>query len=163
VVFREPIIKKYIRKAKLIVIKSPAPPTGGSGVFYACAYKPNSVSLRTIVIYLQRLLLSESSGTTHAVNTCTTSCVTALHSSKDLAVSFLRFRRTTPKGVLSLSALAFLFAPLGFPQTGITRYPAPRLGAGVFGLSSPCVYTQRATIQHKLQRIYNTNYFLSIT
>lgn len=50
--------------------------------------------------------------------------VTALHLSKDLAVSPLYFYRIPPRGRSSLSASTSLLAPLGLLRTGVTRYPS---------------------------------------
>ncbi len=66
---------------------------------------------------------------------------TALHRSKDFAVSLLYLYRITPEGALQLSPLASLLAPLGLLPTGVTRYfrlhELMRLHSiYVFGLSS---------------------------
>lgn len=50
---------------------------------------------------------------------------TALHRSKDFAVSLLRLRKIIPEGILPLSESASLFAPLASRRAGVTRYPAP--------------------------------------
>ena len=94
-------------------------------------YKPNSVSSSslekwswTISIYLAPRLLSGSSGTSLDY-----SRDTALHQSKDFAVSLSCFHEITPlfynSGVLWLSPKASLLAPLGLLPTGVTRYSCP--------------------------------------
>jgi len=47
---------------------------------------------------------------------------TALHQSKDFAVSFSYFYEIIPCGILWLSPQTSLLAPLGLLQTGVTRY-----------------------------------------
>ncbi len=42
--------------------------------------------------------------------------------SKDLAVSFLRFRKTYPEGYLSLSASTLLFAPRALLRMAVSHY-----------------------------------------
>jgi hypothetical protein len=62
---------------------------------------------------------------------------TALHRSKDLAVSPACFHAILPEGSSSVSGQASLLAPRGSLQTGITRYPSSgSLLRTVSGLSS---------------------------
>jgi hypothetical protein len=57
---------------------------------------------------------------------------TALHRGKDFAVSLLHFCKTIPCGILRLSPLASLLAPLGLLSAGVTRYLSPvRTGGDV--------------------------------
>ena len=87
---------------------------------------------------------------------------TALHPSKDLAVSPLHFtacadyRRAHPvKDAPFFRTRASLLAPRGLLRTGVTRYLSPYLRMGVFGLSSPVSEETGATIQFKETQLYH--------
>lgn len=126
-----PIIQK-IR----IISKEKTPLLNGVfSYFLICNYKPNSVSdfRQTIIIYLGQKLLFGSSGTLSCDST-------ALHLSKDFAVSPQHFCWIIPCGTLCLQAQTSLLAPLSLRTTGVTRYPSPiaiNVRQEVFGLSSP--------------------------
>ena len=92
---------------------------------------------------------------------------TALHPSKDLAVSpfhftaYADYRKAHPvKGAPFFRTRASLLAPRGLLRTGVTRYLSPYLRMGVFGLSSPVSEDAGATIQFKEFVLYHTlSYF----
>ena len=108
-----------------------------------CIDKPDSgggshVSGMNVAIHLKRL---SQSCRAKFLKLSAARPSTVLHAGRIFAVAPPCFHEAHPDRVPSLSALASLFASLGSPQAGVTRYPAPLSlrNVGVSGLSSsPC-------------------------